>query len=241
MPDAQQVLKGIDGLRPIPSGGFQTQSIFTELDGAEMPLAAKSITWRIGGKAEKILAVAVSDPVEKRTHILTSGKGMWMHIEGVRKSVRVSPAQRMMGNASNGDVVTVQYSLDYTAEKIEEVAKKEKDNTVPRYLLTLKPKSTSNNAAYGKIEMLTTGQTGMIEQARFFAQSGKLLKTASYQYERLKNKILLRGMVITDALKTQSKTRVTFADAKPRQFDDLFFHEESMLTSGRELLVSLSK
>ena len=48
--------------------------------------------------------------------ILFNGKDMWFYDPASQASIRLSPQQRLLGQASNGDVVTVNFAKDYRAE-----------------------------------------------------------------------------------------------------------------------------
>jgi len=55
--------------------------------------------------------------------ILFNGKDMWFYDPASQASIRLSPQQRLLGQASNGDVVTVNFAKDYRAETaVEEEA-----------------------------------------------------------------------------------------------------------------------
>ena len=47
--------------------------------------------------------------------MLKNGKDLWFYDPGTKSSVRISPQQRLMGEASNGDVITVSFARDYKA------------------------------------------------------------------------------------------------------------------------------
>ena len=47
--------------------------------------------------------------------MLYSGKDLWFYDPANKASVRLSPQQRLLGQASNGDVVSVNLALDYRA------------------------------------------------------------------------------------------------------------------------------
>jgi hypothetical protein len=46
--------------------------------------------------------------------VLLNGSNMWFYDPASKASVRISPQQRLTGQASDGDVVTVNLALDYT-------------------------------------------------------------------------------------------------------------------------------
>ncbi len=47
--------------------------------------------------------------------MLKNGNDLWFHDPASRTSSRISPQQRLLGQAASGDVVTVNLALDYAA------------------------------------------------------------------------------------------------------------------------------
>ncbi|MFX8565881.1 outer membrane lipoprotein-sorting protein, partial [Acinetobacter baumannii] len=57
----------------------------------------------------------VEPPRDENKLILQDGLIMWFYDPEAKSSIRLSPQQRLMGQASNGDVVTVNFARDYKA------------------------------------------------------------------------------------------------------------------------------
>ena len=51
----------------------------------------------------------------KGQYLLMVDDDMWIYMPNTRKPIRITPLQRLMGNASNGDVARTHYAQDYTA------------------------------------------------------------------------------------------------------------------------------
>ena len=52
--------------------------------------------------------------------ILYVNEKMWVQLPGSRRPIRITPIQRLMGQASNGDVAMVSYGENYTAKNVGE-------------------------------------------------------------------------------------------------------------------------
>jgi putative ABC transport system permease protein len=223
----QALLQVVDKLRDVPVGGFVTESTFTKL-GNDVDDEGRSVTYRVAGLGSRVLAVAISDQPGERLCILSAGKGMWMQKEGMRKPIRISPGQRLMGQASTADVVSVQFSADYDAIELKPVESK-------KNLLVLKPKPNSENAAYGRIELYLDPSTHKPSNGRFFSLSGKILKTVEYSYVSRASKPTLDYLIIADAMRTDLKTKVTVSQLRPLALSSSFFNSEAIVESSRKL------
>ncbi len=82
----------------------------------------------------------------KGQYLLMVEDDMWIYMPNTRKPIRITPLQRLMGDASNGDVARTRYAEDYAAKVIRE----ESVGGVPCYVLELNAKR--DGATYKKIE-----------------------------------------------------------------------------------------
>jgi outer membrane lipoprotein-sorting protein len=112
--------------------------------------------------------------------VLKNGNDLWFYDPNSQASVRISPQQRLLGQASNGDVVTVNFAKDYRATLDGEEDVVDGDHQT-RHSDKLALAARSPEATYDKIEMWIDAANKQPIKARFFAQSGKLLKTAYYR------------------------------------------------------------
>lgn len=112
--------------------------------------------------------------------ILYNGKDLWFYDPASQASIRLSPQQRLLGQASNGDVVTVNFARDYRAVSADEEATQDGERQ-PRQCLKLTLEAATPDASYHRIDMWVDAASHQPVKARFYAQSGALLKTAYYR------------------------------------------------------------
>ena len=58
--------------------------------------------------------VEFMSPREKGRHLLMLGDDMWVYLPDTSRPVRITPLERLSGDASNGDVARTNYAVDYT-------------------------------------------------------------------------------------------------------------------------------
>ena len=112
--------------------------------------------------------------------MLKSGNDLWFFDPSSQASIRLSPQQRLLGQAANGDVVTANLSLDYEARLLddEDLADGER---VMRHSYKLGLAAASPDVTYDHIEMWIDTSSSRPIKARFYAESGRLLMTAYYR------------------------------------------------------------
>jgi outer membrane lipoprotein-sorting protein len=112
--------------------------------------------------------------------LLKNGNDLWFFDPASKASIRLSPQQRLLGQAANGDIVTVNLAKDYTATLIgeEDLVDGEKVN---RRCYKLRLTERSPDVTYNQIEMWIEVGTSRPVKALYYAESGRQLKTAYYR------------------------------------------------------------
>ena len=181
-PDAQAILTASDAVRN-PSRSFAVTVMLIEYRNAKQTdnntLTVYSKADSSSGQYRSLLRF-VAPQRDANKLMLKSGNDLWFFDPASQASIRLSPQQRLLGQASNGDVVTVNLAKDYTAELQgeEELADGER---VMRRCHKLSLAAASPEVTYHRVEIwIETGSSRPVK-ARFFAESGHLLKTAYYR------------------------------------------------------------
>ncbi|HXY21244.1 MAG TPA: outer membrane lipoprotein-sorting protein, partial [Burkholderiaceae bacterium] len=95
-------------------------------------------------------------------------------------TIRISPQQRLLGQAANGDVVTVNLAKDYHAELAAEEDVQDGDRQM-RHCYKLAVSATAPNVTYDHLEMWIAVGSNRPVKARYYSESGRLLKTAYFR------------------------------------------------------------
>jgi len=211
-PDAHSILKDSDQAR---GGG---------LPGIVWEIKLQSRDGERNDEPQRILVKAVDDssiaetqePVRfKGSKILQVERNMWMTRPGLSKPIPISPRQRMSGQASNGDIAATNYAGDYDAQ----LGATENVDSDPCYVLDLSAKH--KRATYDKIRYWVSVKRVVGIKAEFYSVSGKLLKTARFEYGNTiehdgKHIPFISRMIIRDAL-IDAETVMEFGTVKVKK------------------------
>jgi hypothetical protein len=169
------------------------------------------------------LAEFLSPPKVKGRKLLMIDRNMWFIKPGLRKPVPISPRQKLMGGASNGDIASTNYAGDYDPTSITE----DTVNGEPCYLLDL----TAHNrkVTYERIKYWISKERLVGVKSEFFTVSGKMFKSATFVYE---NSIQIEGkpqpfiskMVITDAVVEGNITTMNYSKVRVVKIPDATFN-----------------
>ena len=174
-------------------------------------------------KGTNCLAVYQSPANIKGRKLLMKDRNMWFIKPGLSKPVPISPRQKLLGGASNGDIASTNYAGDYTIENFTE----EDLDQEPCMVYELKAKN--KNLTYDRIRYWVSQRTKTGIKAEFFTLSGKLFKTAVFEYD---HKISLDGrerpfvsrMTITGAVVETEKTVMAYSHIRLRDISASAFN-----------------
>jgi hypothetical protein len=145
------------------------EMVATREDGSTRSYVLR--TQKVG--ADKFRATFEEPASARGQEMLRVGDNMWSYVPNLKRAVRVASRDSFMGgDFNNGDVLRVNYTADYDATFLEGG-----DPTLVCAKLTAKAPSV----AYDVIHLcLTKDAVAMPVSASYFAQSGKLLRSAVF-------------------------------------------------------------
>jgi outer membrane lipoprotein-sorting protein len=158
--------------------------------------------------------------------ILYSGRDLWFYDPSSKASIRMSPQQRLLGQASNGDVVTVNFAKDYQAT--EAVAEDIPDgDRQMRHCYKLALSASTPDASYQRIVMWIEVGNSHPVKARFYTDSGKMLKSAYYRrYQQQLGQERPTETVIIDGLDPNWVTVMRFSDWAKREVPETWLQRD---------------
>lgn len=110
----------------------------------------------------------------KGQKVLLTKSAMWLYIPRTHKAIRITPMQRLMGQASYGDVSSLNWQHDYQWDK-QTITRNNEDNS-----LCFTINSIRKSATYRTISLCLAQQSYRPLHANFYLASGKLMKHAIY-------------------------------------------------------------
>jgi hypothetical protein len=213
-PDAIAILRASDAVRN-PGQPFRVKLTMTEYEQGKQVNASTLLTYsreHEGSGQFATLAAFVLPARDAGKLMLRSGDDMWFFDPSTKASVRLSPQQRLMGQASNGDVMTVNLARDYDAKLLDEEDVSDGERKL-RHAYKLGLTAATPSATYATIEFWVDRENSHPIKGRFYAESGRLLKTVYYRrFQPELGRDRPTESVIIDGLSPQSVTVMRFSD-----------------------------
>jgi hypothetical protein len=155
--------------------------------------------------------------------ILMLDRNMWFVKPGLSKAVPISPRQKLIGGAANGDIASTNYAGDY---KVVHTAE-DTFNGEQCYVFDLE--AVDKKATYDRIKYWISKERLAGVKAEFYTVSGKLFKTATFEYENSMNidntpRPFISKMVITSAVIKEDVTTMRYRKIVFKRVSDSTFN-----------------
>ncbi len=217
---AQSIIEKVDAFR-MPWDAFLIRTHITAYQNDQVKESAVYDAYIQGN--EKSLVIE-KEGKNRDMKILYVEEKLWVQLAGSRRPIRITPMQRLMGQASNGDVARVSFGEDYDVQDAGEAALGK--ISCRKLLLAAKKKS----ATYHRITLYVRKTDFRPVKAEFFLVSGKHFKTAFYEkYRSLAGSMILQRMTIFDELRKNRKTVLEYSHMEEKQIDAKYFNKNFLI------------
>jgi len=143
-----------------------------------------------------------------------------VYLPDTSRPVRITPLERLSGDASNGDVARTNYAADYTPTYL----RTEKVGDAECHVLILAAKR--KGATYQQILFWVRVQDDRPVKAEFHLTSGKLIKSATFdQYASIGGHLQLARMTLYDEIRHNSHSVLEYSGIAPRELPDKLFYQ----------------
>lgn len=151
---------------------------------------------------------------------------MWFYDPASRASIRISAQQRLLGQASTGDVLTANLAHDYMARFIAEESTLDADK-VSKTALHLELDASTKDATYSRLETWVEKGSYRTIKSKFYSDSGRLLKLVYYRrYETQLGGERPMEVIIIDAVDSRQVTKISYSEFRAKDVKDEWFQRE---------------
>ena len=202
--DADRYRTGADNLQ------VDTQVSVFNSDGSP----DKERRYTVFAQGNRKSLVLMQSPVEKGQKVLMLGDDFWLVLPGSQRPLRITPMQKLLGDASTGDIATMRWAGDYDGHLVGEEPCSA-DAKAP-LCLHLSLKATRKGVTYQRIELWIGKARHEPVHADLFVQSDKLAKQARFVMDKAANPSTVSEMVLVDQLSNKKETRIRYLSRKDR-------------------------
>ena len=156
--------------------------------------------------------VLMRSPAEAGQKVLMLGDDFWLLLPGSARPLRITPSQKLLGDASTGDIATLSWAEDYSgtlvgAETCE----------AQQACWHLSLQAARKGLSYQRIELWLGKTRHEPLAADLYLQSDKLAKQARFVLDNAAAPTAVTEMVLADQLSSHKETRIKYLSRQPRQ------------------------
>ncbi|MES2151275.1 MAG: outer membrane lipoprotein-sorting protein [Pseudomonadota bacterium] len=237
-PAADAVVAAADAVRNPPMPFERKLTLVEYVDGAPHSKTVLRVYSKIDPATSQFrnLVRYEDPPRDIAKAVLMNGVAMWFYDPAARSSVRISPQQRLLGQAAQGDVVTVNLARDYHAKLVgpdEGETLTDADHQARKcWHVELAPRD--DGAIYGKVDYWVEQGSNHPVKAKFYSDSGRLLKIAYYhKYDDRLGAQRPTEIILIDAVNAKLVTTMVVSEDKAREVPDSWYQRDYLPRVGQ--------
>ena len=201
--DVPALLKAADRFR-MGSANMQVDTLIRDFNADGSP--DKERRYTVFAQARHQSLVLMLSPAEKGQKVLMLGDDFWLLMPGSQRPLRITPMQKLLGDASTGDIATLSWADDYTGTLAGEEPCGEPAQACQHLSLAARRKGVT----YQRIELWLGKAHHEPVQADLYVQSDKLAKQARFVVDKPAAPTAVTAMLLRDQLTNRKETQVRY-------------------------------
>jgi hypothetical protein len=213
--DVTALLKATDKFR-MSADNLQVETQINVLNADGSP--DKERRYTVFAQAGRQSLVLMQSPAEKGQKVLMLGDDFWLLMPNSQRPLRITPMQKLLGDASTGDVASLTWAEDYDG-RIE-------GETVIAGIPCIKLDITGQRkgVSYPRIVLYLARNGHYPVQAELYVASDKLAKLAEFKLGDVNGRKQVTAMVLTDKLQRDRQTELHYLSVTAKTLPDEYYN-----------------
>lgn len=157
-------------------------------------------------------------PQEQGQKVLMLGDEFWIVLPASQRPIRITPLQKLIGDAATGDIATMTWSEDYDGEVIGE------ELVDGVRCLKLDLRAQRKGVTYPRLMLFIDHGDARPVRADLYVASEKVAKLARFALEKRDGAWSVTAMTLTDMIRTGRETRITYESRQVRETPVEYFN-----------------
>jgi outer membrane lipoprotein-sorting protein len=162
--------------------------------------------------------VLFRSPSERGQKMLMLGDDFWLVLPTSQRPLRITPMQKLLGDASTGDIASLTWAEDYDG-RIEGEAT---IDGVP--CLKLDITGQRKGVSYPRIVLYLAKSDRRPVHAELYVASDKLAKEAAFRFGEVEGRKVVTMMVLTDRIQRERRTEVHYLARSQKALGDEYYN-----------------
>jgi hypothetical protein len=170
--------------------------------------------------------VLMNSPAEAGQKVLMLADQFWLLMPDTQRPLRITATQKLLGEASTGDIANMTWSDDYDGKVVDEVDIK------GRRCLHLDLAAARPGVTYARIELYLDKASKLPIKADLYVNSGKRAKEAWYEAKTVDGQLRVMSMTLQDDIQAGRRTVVRYQSIVAREAPDEFFNPAALVRNS---------
>jgi len=207
--DVPALLKAADKYR-VSSENMQVETMISVFNADGSP--DKERRYTVFAQAKHQSLVLMRSPAENGQKVLMLGDDFWLLMPSSQRPLRITPMQKLLGDASTGDIATLSWADDYAGTVVGE----EPCGEPGQKCLHLSLAANRKGVTYQRIELWIGKARSEPIKADLYVQSDKLAKQARFVLDTPAAPTAVTEMLLRDQLTNKKETRVRYVSRREK-------------------------
>ncbi|TFH89529.1 outer membrane lipoprotein-sorting protein [Vibrio ouci] len=216
--DVEQMVKNADKYR-LESKSAKVVSLVSLYENEQLD---KTREYSVYTRPNRESLVLFKSQVEAGQKMLMLGDNYWLVMPKSRRPIRITPMQKLLGEASVGDISTLTWSEDYQPSLISTEMVESEGQQIETNQLQLK--ATTKGASYHRIDLWLNQANDFPVKADLYLRSGKLAKQAWFTPGERDGQTRVVAMTLLDQIQPAKKTVIEYQEVTEAALDDKYYN-----------------
>lgn len=222
--DVKTLLKEADAFR-VTAEAIRVETEVRVFKGGQLD---KTRLYNVYVKPGRRSLVVMRSSAERGQKLLMLGDDFWLVLPSSQRPLRITPMQKLLGDASTGDIASLTWAEDYDGK----VDGEKTIDGVP--CLKLDIVGQRKGVSYPRIVLYLAKNDRHPVFAELYVASDKLAKEAAFELGSVGGQKLVTTMRLTDRLQRERVTEVRYLSRNPKALPDEYYNPAFLVRSDIE-------
>ena len=222
--DVKQLLKEADAFR-LTADAMRVE---TEVRVFKHGQLDKTRLYNVYVKPGRRSVVVMRSPAERGQKMLMLGDDFWLVLPSSQRPLRITPMQKLLGDASTGDIASLTWAEDYDGQVLGEAVVE----GVP--CIRLEVTGQRKGVSYARIVLSLAKSDHSPVHAELYVASDKLAKEATFRFGTVAGRKTVNTMVLTDRLQHERVTEVHYLSRTSKVLPDEYYNPAFLVRTDIE-------
>lgn len=188
----------------------------------------KTREYHVYTRSNRESLVIFKSAVEAGQKMLMLQDNYWLQMPKSRRPIRITPMQKLLGEASVGDISTLTWSDDYQGQwQAQETLTLPDGQSLNTHKLALT--ALTSGSSYQHIDLWIAQKDDFPIKADLYLRSGKLAKQAWFERGVQQGVSRVVSMTLLDSIQPAKKTVIEYQDIQPWALEDKFYNPSYLI------------